>query len=494
MEWTEQYRPESLSDVRGNRSAIRDLKEWADTWESHRQAVILYGRPGIGKTTAAHALARDKSWQSIEMNASEQRTKDVVNKIAGGAANMGTLQGGVSGKRLVILDEADSLHGNVDRGGTGAMTSVVKEAEQPVVLIANDFYEMSNGIRNACEDIEFDLVDSRKIAQFLRDICDDQGIPYTTDALQHIAERSDGDVRGAVNDLQAVTATVTGELTVDDLPTGTRDRKENIFEFMDTLFKEGSPQEAQAAARSVDETPDSLFQWIEDNIVKEYNTGELHEAYTHLAKSDQWLGRVYSSDHNYTYWKYASDQMTVGVAGSRSGHHGSGWTRWGPPSFWRKLGSSRGKRDTRDLIAQRIGENSGVSMETARTEVLPYLSAITHHCKARDTTVSMTAVYDIGAKEISFITGSGDSTNKVESIVNDAEQRRSEAVQTATPGMDMTQTLQSGATGEEDTDTSSGTDTDENDQSQTTLSGTSDVTDDDTDETEETDHTQTTLF
>lgn len=426
MEWTAEYRPQSVGDVRGNSEAIRDLREWADTWDSHGEAVILHGRPGVGKTTAAHALANDHDWESIEMNASEQRTKDVVNKIAGGAANMGTLHGGVGGKRLVILDEADSLHGNVDRGGTGAMTSVVKEAEQPVILIANDFYEMSNGLRNACQDIEFDLVESSTIARFLRDICEDQGIEYTNEALKAIAEKSDGDVRGAVNDLQAVTANIEKSLTVDDLPTGTRDREENIFAFLDILLKEGTVQRAHQASREVDEDPESLFQWIEDNIVKEYQGDDLWEAYSALARSDEWLGRVYSSDHNYKYWKYANDQMTAGVADSRSNHHG-GWTRWGPPGFWRKLGSTRGKRDTRDSIAQRIGEDTVVSLETAKDDVLPFLASITHHCKNRETTVAMAAQYDLDASDISFITGSGETTNKVQGIIEEAEDLQREA-------------------------------------------------------------------
>lgn len=498
MEWTDKYRPDSLDDVRGNDDAIRDLRKWADNWESHRKAVVLHGRPGIGKTTAAHALANDHGWESIEMNASEQRTKDVVKKIAGGAANMGTLQGGVSGRRLVILDEADSLHGNHDRGGTGAMTDVVKEAEQPVVLVANEFYELSNGLRNNCKDIEFDFVDSSVIARFLRHICEEEGIAYTIDALRGIAEKADGDVRGAVNDLQAVAMNVEGELTVSDLPTGTRDRKENIFAYLDTLFQDGSPEEAHQAAQSVDETPDNLFQWVEDNIVKEYKGDELWQAYSFLARADEWLGRVYSSDHNYKYWKYANDQMTAGVASSRKGHH-SGWTRWGPPSFWQKLGSTRGKRNTRDSIARRIAENSAVSMETAKDEVLPFLSAITHHCKNRDVTVAMAAIYELNEKEVSFITGSGKTTNKVEGIVEDAQDLRSEAAIVEASGMhervdeDVTE-----RTGVEEPSSSDEND-DEDDGAAATLmdsveNATDDEDSDDDGDGDDVGHTQTTLF
>ncbi|WP_302083812.1 replication factor C large subunit [Salinibaculum rarum] len=427
MDWTQEHRPEKLSEIRGNDKAVKKLRKWADKWPDNGRAALLYGKPGIGKTTAAHALANEHGWETIEMNASETRTKDVVSKIAGGAAANGTLTQGTTGRRLVILDEADSLHGNSDRGGSKAMTDVVKDAEQPVVLIANDFYEMSNALRNKCEDIEFDTgnINQSEVARFLREICEAEDVEYTQDALKAIAGNNTDDIRGAVNDLQATASGLQGTLTEDDVPTGSRDKSEDLFPFMDSLFQEADPEEARSLAYSVDETPDDLFAWIEDNIVKEYDANELYHAYDHLARADQWLGRVRATQ-NYGYWKYVTDQMTSGVAASRRGRH-SGWTRYGPPSYWQQLGRTKSTRSTRDSIAQRIADTSHVSMGTARRDLMPYLGALTHHCKPRDLTVSMAATYDLTEKEISFITGSGEDTNKVESIVEDAEKLESEA-------------------------------------------------------------------
>jgi replication factor C large subunit len=51
---------------------------------------------------------------------------------------------------------------------------------------------------------------------------------------------------------------------------------------------------------------------------------------------------------------------------------------------------------------------------------------MTHHCKPRELTVAMAARYDLDEKDLSFVTGSGESTNKVESIVTDARERREE--------------------------------------------------------------------
>jgi len=45
------------------------------------------------KTTTAHALARDYGMGVIELNASDQRTADIIDKVAGSASRLGTLEG-----------------------------------------------------------------------------------------------------------------------------------------------------------------------------------------------------------------------------------------------------------------------------------------------------------------------------------------------------------------------------------------------------------------
>ncbi|WP_255167111.1 replication factor C large subunit [Natrononativus amylolyticus] len=417
VDWTETYRPTTLSEVRGNNKARDKLREWAETWDDHRKAAIVHGSPGVGKTSAAHALANDMGWPVMELNASDDRQADVIERVAGEAAKSGTLTAGSAGRRLVIMDEADNFHGNADYGGSRAVTSLVKEGNQPIVLVANEFYDMSQSLRNACETIEFRDVSARSIVPVLRDICRKEGIEFEDAALEKIAESTSGDLRSAVNDLQAV-AEETTVLTVDDVVTSERDTTEGIFDFLDALIKEKDAEGALRASYDVDETPDDLLNWIEDNVPKDYAGAELADAYGFMANADRWLGRVRASQ-NYSYWRYATDNMTAGVAASRREPKG-GWTRYGPPSYWSKLGRTRGSRDTRDSIAERIAEREGTSVATARREIVPFLAAMTHHCTNRDLTVRMAAAYDLDATEVSFVTGSGADTNKVQSVVEEA--------------------------------------------------------------------------
>ncbi|WP_277542021.1 replication factor C large subunit [Haloarcula laminariae] len=451
MDWTEKYRPSTLSEVRGNNKARDSLKEWADTWDDHREAVILHGTPGVGKTSAAHALASDMDWPTIELNASDTRTKDIIEQVAGEAAKSGTLTAGGAGRRLVIMDEADNIHGNSDRGGARAIGSLVKEAGQPMILIANEYYEMSNSLRNNCQDIEFSAVQKRSIVPVLRDICRKEGIEYTDAAIEDIAEQNSGDLRGAIKDLQT-TAEGRDRIEADDYVSGERDTSSGIFEYLDVVLKEGTAEEALKGSYDVDETPDDLINWIEDNMPKDYEGAELARAYRSLSDADRWLGRVRASQ-NYSFWRYAGDAMTAGVAAARDGEKG-GWTRYGPPSYWSKLGRSKGARNTRDYIARKIAAIDGVSMRTARREIMPFLATMTHHCTNRELTVAMAATYELEADHVSFITGSGESTNKVQSIVEDAERLREEAAVEHSGGAFEGAVADGADDGEADTDAS----------------------------------------
>ncbi|MFB6281412.1 MAG: replication factor C large subunit [Haloferacaceae archaeon] len=422
MDWTEKHRPSTLAEVRGNDKARDALREWAETWDDHREAVVLHGAPGVGKTSAAHALANDMGWETVELNASDRRTADEIDRFAGRAARNATLGGAASGddgRQLVIVDEADNLHGTRDRGGAGAITDLATEADQPVVLIANDYYELSRGLRSATREIEFRDVSARSIVPVLRDVCRREGIEFEEAALERIAEADSGDLRAAVRDLQAA-AEGRDRVTVDDVAAGDRDRTLGIFEFLDRVLKEDDPEAALRAAYDTDETPDDLVQWVEHNLPKVYEGRELARAYDHLADADRWLGRVVASDFDFSWWRYATDGLAAGVAAARDGSKG-GWTRFDRPQFWSSTDA------TTESVVRAVARANGTSMATARREILPVLSALTHHCKPRELTVAMAAAYGFEEAEVALVTGSGESTDKVESIVADARERREAA-------------------------------------------------------------------
>jgi DNA polymerase III delta prime subunit len=117
----ERLRPRRLDDLIGNSRARAELRAWAESWKEGRtpslRATILYGPAGVGKTTAALALAAEYGWTLVEMNASDARNETSVEQVAGRAAITHTLAeplaGGGRRRALILLDEADSLTGRL---------------------------------------------------------------------------------------------------------------------------------------------------------------------------------------------------------------------------------------------------------------------------------------------------------------------------------------------------------------------------------------------
>ena len=200
-EWTEKYRPKKLSEVVGNEKAIEELNSWADGVAKSKKAVILLGPPGCGKTSAAYALASERDWEVIELNASDQRNAGVIRSIVGPASASNTFS---KATRLIILDEADNIHGNEDRGGTKAITEIVKRSTQPIILIANDKLGMGRTLLRNCKLINFQRIKPGTVFRVLKVISTAEGRDIEDEVLLIMAKNANGDLRSAINDLLAI--------------------------------------------------------------------------------------------------------------------------------------------------------------------------------------------------------------------------------------------------------------------------------------------------
>ncbi len=405
MDWAEKYRPVSLSDVLGNDAAVKALRKWAETFGSGKKAAILYGGPGIGKTSAALALAHDMGWDHIEMNASDQRTKDAINKVAGSASKTGTF-GGTNERRLLILDEADNLHGNYDRGGEAAIINVIKNTNQPIILIANDYYALSKPLRDAAEPVQFRALLSTSIVKALKKICSAENIRCDADALMKIAERTN-DMRSAINDLQAA-AMGREEVTLADVSTGERDVAESIFKVMGLIFRGDDPEKARRAVMDLDESPEDLVGWVDENLPREYHDGDLERGFDALSKADLFLGRV-RRRMDYGMWRYASFMMVAGVNRARKRRYG-GYSKYSAPTYWQKLGRARGTRAVRDSLAGKIGTYCHTSRREARAIYIPLLRVL---FKDEDYAAGITARLKLEEDEIAFLMDAEKSSRKV---------------------------------------------------------------------------------
>ncbi|MEM2097339.1 MAG: replication factor C large subunit [Methanothrix sp.] len=413
--WAEKYRPRSLDGILGNAKAVAELREWARAWEGGRPEVkclILYGPPGVGKTSAALALASEMDWDHIELNASDQRTAEIIKSVAGPASQVSTFSGR---RRLVILDEADNLHGTYDRGGAAAILKVIRDATQPVVLIANEYYDIEKPLRDACHGVQFRSIRAQTIASLLREICRSEGIECDPDAIMHIAEMSGGDLRSAINDLEAA-ASGLKHLRLEDVATSERDVRASIFKVLDAIFKGENARSALEATYQLDESPEDLIHWIDENLPAVYRDRELAKGFECLSRADIFLGRV-KKRQNYTLWRYAAFLMTGGVRAVSSKVR-RGYTQFRPPSLWKRLGQTKKARSVRDSAARKIAAHCHVSTSYARSELLHFIGALLN---SKKTGPAVAAALGLNIEEIAMLTGSAPSTKKVQRIFEDAQ-------------------------------------------------------------------------
>ncbi len=389
--WTEKYRPERLAEVVGNEKAVAELRAWAASIASPgmKKAVILHGPPGCGKTSAAYALASEMDWEVIELNASDQRNEAIIKSIVGRASRSSTFS---RKTRLIILDEADNLHGKEDRGGTRAITEIVKSSAQPVVLIANDLYRLGKALQRNCKVIRFQRLRPERILRVLREISIQEGIEIDERVLRILAYNANGDLRSAINDLQALSIS-SERIYEEDIVTGARDIELSIFDVLKKIYTPGTdPQDAITSLYSLDKTPEEIINWIYENLPGEQmDLHDLLHALRYLGRADIFLGRTRTRE-NFKFWRYASSIMASGVS-STIRHR---YFRFRSP--WQRGGSE----PVMDDIARKISEYCKVSRSYARYYIVPFIRLLFRdNAKA----VMLTRSLQLDIPQIAFLTG-----------------------------------------------------------------------------------------
>jgi len=384
--WSVKHKPKSLSEIVGNKGSITRLVEWIKSWDQgvpRRRFAFLYGPPGVGKTVTVETLASDFNMELVERNASDYRTEEAVQKFAGLASQSGTLFGK---RRLILFDELDGIAGREDSGGVAAITTIVKASRCPIVLIANDAYDQRFvALRSYCGYpkkepdstlIEFKRLPARDVTKCLLRICAREGIVSDEAALNFIALRNSGDVRSAINDLQAL-AQGKATLTYDDVSwLAYRDRKEGIFDLLRLIFYAQSADAAKRAIDMADVEPDMLFQWIYENLPNYLSDPhDLASAMDALAKADIYRGRIQRSQ-NWTLSRYVIDFMTAGVAMARTRTQPSGWVQSKFPERIKLLSKTRAERQMKSAIGVKIKKRCHTSTKAATRDILPYIRII----------------------------------------------------------------------------------------------------------------------
>ncbi|MDW8083882.1 MAG: replication factor C large subunit [Candidatus Caldarchaeum sp.] len=393
--WTEKYRPQKVSEVVGNKEAVAEFLEWIDGWvrgKPSKKAVLLHGPAGVGKTSLVHAYAKEKGYEVIEMNASDFRTRENVERIVGAASSMASLS--TVAKKIILVDEVDGLDARADTGAVATLVQVIGESRVPIVLVANDPWDPKLApLREASVMIKFSKIPKPSVAAHLKKIAAAEKLRISDEELRKIVDNSDGDLRSAINDLQLYSSALEAGSVI-----GERDRETTVFEAMAAVFNAKTFTAAVESLRNLDIDPSEFFTWVLDNAPNQLSPKDLSEALEHLAKADLYFQRI-NSRQAWHYLKYATALMTAGVSLSKKTTPPR-FVKFNYPEYIKFLGQTKASREKVETISAKIAEKLHMSTRKAKTEALPFFKIIIG--KGHD---DLATFFNLTPDEVEFLKG-----------------------------------------------------------------------------------------
>ncbi len=349
------FTPLKLADMIGNGAAIARMLEYGRDVNcgKPRKPLMLFGPPGTGKTTAVQLLAKELNWNVVELNASDYRDSEtIMNRIV-----PATRSRNIYGKmNAIVMDEIDELAGRFDGGAGSSITELIKGSRSPIIFVANDPWDRRiNFLRNVTENVEFKKVDTARIEALLKRAADEHGMVISLETLHAVAQKSDGDVRSALNDLFVFVGSDGSESIVQCI--GQRDVSVDIFKTLDRIFFSNTLTGPLIAAMNSDVENDMLIRWIEENVSKRYKRGgDLGRAFGSLSEATLFSARA-SKLQYYGLWRYMNVHMSSGVALAKS-EYPSNVERYTFPKIVSTLSKAKPQKERLQSISQKLKGNS----------------------------------------------------------------------------------------------------------------------------------------
>ncbi|KFY01127.1 hypothetical protein O988_02896 [Pseudogymnoascus sp. VKM F-3808] len=226
--WTVKYAPSKMNQICGNKGQVDKIQSWLQGWhQAHKRgfqlpgkdglgiyrSIVIYGPPGIGKTTAAHLASKLEGYDVIESNASDTRSKKLVESGLQDVLNNNSLLGFFAGhdeqvdskkkKIVLIMDEVDGMSAG-DRGGVGALAKICKKTDIPIILICNEFrIPKMNPFRHVVAELPFRRPTVDQVRSRVATICHREGLKLSREAMDALIEGSNKDIRQVVNMLSS---------------------------------------------------------------------------------------------------------------------------------------------------------------------------------------------------------------------------------------------------------------------------------------------------
>lgn len=216
--WVEKYRPKKINEIVGQDEVTKRLTTYVKA--RNLPNMLFAGAPGIGKTTAALALAMElfgDEWEVnfLELNASDERGIDVVRGKIKDFARTRALRGDF---KIVFLDEADALTKDAQNAMRRSMERYSRVCR--FILSCNYSSKIIEPIQSRCALFRFRPLKDEAIKKRLHFIAEKEGLSITEEAMNVLLVSAEGDLRRAINMLQS-SAAIKQEIDAETLASAT---------------------------------------------------------------------------------------------------------------------------------------------------------------------------------------------------------------------------------------------------------------------------------
>lgn len=190
----DQLRPNNLDEMVGQSDLLKKDSVFRRVIEANYiPNMIFYGPPGTGKTTMANIIAKQSNLSLYRLNGTTASTED-IKKIIADINSVFTSEG-----ILLYLDEIQYLNKKQQQSllefvESGDITLIASTTENP-------YFYIYPALLSRCTVFEFKAIPSSEIAKGLRRAILELKLEIENDALELLADYSNGDMRKALNNL-----------------------------------------------------------------------------------------------------------------------------------------------------------------------------------------------------------------------------------------------------------------------------------------------------
>ncbi|MBS3159155.1 AAA family ATPase [Candidatus Woesearchaeota archaeon] len=287
MIFIQKYKPQKLEEI--PQENIIKLKKLLSI---KKKGIFVYGPTGCGKSAAIEIILKD--YDVVEIDPSNYMGREEIENRLIKSCKENSLFGK---QKLFLIDNINGISGTNDRGCVGTIVELIDKSVFSVLIVGNDPYDIRlKALLKVCTLVEFKLVDGNSIFNILKKISEIESITYEENDLKIISRRCGGDLRGAINDLQA--ASSSGYIDLKGIDERTYET--DIFNGLKLVFKSRSLDITKNVFANVNYDFNEFILWLEENLPLEYKGEDLMNAYDQLGRATIFETRII----RWQYWRY----------------------------------------------------------------------------------------------------------------------------------------------------------------------------------------------